>query len=118
MAHADFMALPELVRAPPGKLPEIYWAYLKNHARFRGLIKYDYSDEEHARLRTLAEEVNANKEFVKEFDRNYNFIYWMTIRARSGKINSIGGMCYDIALQNYAEMADKIAKESAKRGRR
>ena len=118
MAHADFIALPELVRDPPGKLPEIDREYLTSHASSRGWIKYDYSDEEHARLRTLAEKLNASKKFVKEFNRNYNFIYWMTMRARSGKINSMGGICYDIALQNYAEMADKIAKESAKRGRR
>ena len=118
MPHADFIALPELVRDPPGKLPEIDREYLKSHARSRGWIKYDYSDEEHARLRTLTEKLNACKKFVKEFNRNYNFIYWMTISARAGKINSMGGMCYDIALQNYTEMADIIEKEHASEQRK
>jgi hypothetical protein len=79
MPHAAFVALPELVRDPPGRLPELDREYLKSHARFRDLID-DYSDEQHARPRTLAEEANASKEFVKEFNRNYNFIYWMTMK--------------------------------------
>ena len=116
MVHVDFVALPELTREPPGKLPEIDQKYLQSHASSRGLTKYDYSDEEHKRRRKLAMDNNASEEFIHNFDRTFNFIYWMTIRARTGKINSIGGMCYDIALKNYADLAEVTEKESAKPG--
>jgi len=111
MVYADFVALSELTREPHGKLPEIDQKYLQDHAKFKGLVKYNYNDDEHKRLRKLATDANASKTFIHNFDRTFNFIYWMTIRARTCKINSIGGMCYDIALKNYADLAEVIERE-------
>lgn len=118
MVHVNFVAVPELLVDPSGELKDIDRNYLAFHVKHLGFGKFKYSFKEHVALRNLAERANASKKFINEFDRTYNFLYWMTIRARHNKINSIGGMCWDVAIKNYADYAETIEKESAKRGRR
>jgi hypothetical protein len=92
-------------------MEEIDYELLLAHAASRGLRNYKYSEERHKQIRSLAQKANQRQELIDYLDRNYNFIYWMTRKVRLGTINSIGGMCYDIALQNYAEITEKIDRE-------
>ena len=112
MVHVDFLADADLDLDPHSELPETDIACLTWHVRERGISGFNYTFEEHARLRCLAQEASLRIELIQSFDRTYNFIYWMTRKVRTGVLNSISGMCYDIALKNYAKIAQIIEKSS------
>ena len=107
-----FVALDELVQPPPGPLAEIDAELLVEHAASRGLQNYQYGQERHRQIRALAEKAGLSHAFLEELDRNYNFIYWMARKVRVGTINSISGMCYDIALKNYDRMCKWVEERA------
>lgn len=108
--HVDFVATDELLRRGSRRIPKIDQEYIVSHARWKGIKKYDYTDQEHSRLKRLAEKARLCKDLIEEFDRDYRFIRALARKLRTGVHNAMTGMCYDIAICNYARIATIIEK--------
>jgi hypothetical protein len=80
------------------------------HARWSGIQKYDFTYQEYARLRNLALHFHLKEELIAEFDKDFRFMHECPRLMRTGRFNSITGICYDIAVKNYAEIAGTIEK--------
>ena len=91
-------------------LPQIDQEYVTSHARSRGINDYDFTWDEYTRLRKLAEKMHLRDGLIQEFNKDYSFIHRLASSVRTGAINSITGMCYDVAFCNYALLARKIER--------
>jgi len=109
----DYLAVQELLRQPKSDLPRPDQRDLISHAASRGIRNFRYGKDYHCRLLSLAEKAHLTPEAVAQFDRDFNYIHWMTLKVKAGTINSISGMCYDIAIKNYSEIAKIILKQAA-----
>jgi hypothetical protein len=71
-----------------------------------------YNEEEYAYLRRTAQQLHFSPEVTGDLDKNYSFVHDMTRKVMTGAINSITGMCYDVAILNYAGDARPIERWS------
>jgi hypothetical protein len=90
-------------------VPQKEQVFIASFARLRWpALKYDFSRREYIRLRRSASKNHVDKRLLHEFDRDYCFTHVMARRIRTGAHNSMTGMCYDVAIRNYARIAGII----------
>ena len=90
------------------RLPGIDRELIVDHARSRGINTHCFTKLEYLNFRNLAQKMHLRQGILEEFDKDYEFTHSMARKVRTGAINSISGMCYVIAIYNYAKIANTI----------
>lgn len=85
--------------------------FIAHYAASRwGITNWNYSDEEYSTLRNYVLSLHLNDGTLAELDKCFAFIHEQARAMRTGAHNSMTGMCYDIAIRNYANVAETIEK--------
>ena len=97
-------------------VPQKEQEFIAEYASQRFGIQYEFTRQEYRRLRELARKARLDPEEIEEFDRDYCFTHIMARKLRTGAHNAMTGICYDVAVRNYARIGDAIQGQWDRRG--
>ena len=106
------------VGAPVGEHDHHYHSFsepdcIMEEAKFRfGITEYTYSETEYQNLRSLAKKMHLSHEVIHDLDHNYEGAHSLCEYRllKRGRMNAIAGMCWDIAIKNYHDVAELIER--------